>query len=114
MQNSKHFYRVGGLVFSLDMPDFSESRHLSPFAVPECPPDVSAVLELTDELTVPTGAEELSRTPTKSVFLTEEGKVTVLRGIGDEKPILIARETASRRGSTPPIRIISTAGSRSS
>lgn len=53
--NISRYYRIGGLVFRLISPDFTENENMKKFRTENCSADISYHVELTPELTLPTG-----------------------------------------------------------
>ncbi len=78
MPNSKHFYRLGDLTFSLEMPDLEEKEELALFRTAPCEADESFSVTLADAIPEPTG-ELLFGDPFTRYYRTSDGRMTVFR-----------------------------------
>ena len=96
LNNIKKYYRIGGLVFCLEMPDFRESDLLSAFRTDETRCDFSYVFEYTDNVTVPVG-ELLFTDGLISCIRADEGIVRTYSDERDGRVIFVETSDGSVR-----------------
>ena len=75
--NTVSYYRVGGLTFCFDAPDFREDTQLSLFRTDPAPADVTCRVRFSPELTAPEG-QWLTRNLLEGFCRTEGGVARVL------------------------------------